>query len=74
MTVAGLILVCAAAAAPKIGFIAVPVALVGAFSTAVNVAFAFLFKKDVLCRIALWIDLAAGVLSVVSVIFWLAAL
>lgn len=52
--------------------IAVPVTIVALVGSIVLAAFAFLFKKDVLCKIAFSVDLAALLLSLISAIIWLA--
>ena len=74
LAVMALIAVCASITTNFAVLVSVPAAIISFVLSTVNTAFAFLFKKDILCRIAFFIDLAAFVLSVVSVIIWLAVL
>lgn len=70
----GLVVVSVAVSAKSLGLIAVPFILVGAVVSAFSAAITAMFRRDILCRIAFFIDLGAFVLSVVSVILWQCAL
>lgn len=70
----GLITVCISVTVAALGLFAVPVALVGAWVSAVSTVITAFFRRDKLCRIAFFIDLGALLISVVSITVWLTAL
>lgn len=69
-----LALICVAVRVPQFKLVAVPTAIVGAVGSLLSVGFNVLFRKSRLCRIALYICLAATALSVSSIVVWLCAL
>ncbi|MCH5162325.1 MAG: hypothetical protein J1G38_02410 [Clostridiales bacterium] len=54
--------------------VAVPFAIVGAVMTGMSAALAFFFRRDRLCFIAFFINIGGVVLSIISIIIWLAAM
>ena len=74
ISVIGLIAISVAAGAKGLGVLAVPAILVGAVVSALSAAMTFMFRRDVLCRIAFFINVGAFVLSGISVIIWQCAL
>ena len=74
LSVTALIAVCAAMKVDFARLAAVPTVILCFVFSAVNAVFAFLFKKDILCRIAFFIDIGAFALSTVSLCLWLFAI
>ena len=72
--VVGLILICAAISAEKLAVIAMPLVITGLVLSAMSVGVDGMFFKDKLCRIALFINLAALILSVASVAVWVSSI
>lgn len=69
---AGLIaMIAAAKAMPEISIIAVPFILIALVGSMLTVALSVYFKKDILCRIAIFVGGAAFLLSLVGLIIWL---
>ncbi|MDE6201362.1 MAG: hypothetical protein K2M47_05760 [Clostridiales bacterium] len=62
-------LICAfvSLSAPNVKLISIPTAIAGFVAAATLTPFAFLFKKDILCKISTYIDLASFVLAIVAV-------
>lgn len=62
-------LICAGVSlsAPQVKLISIPTAIAGLVAAAVLTPFAFLFKKDILCKISLYIDIVSLVLSITAV-------
>lgn len=73
---AGLIAVAIGAKTGSAGIIAVavPFAIIGVVMTGLSAVLAFFFRRDKLCFIAFFINVGGAVLSVVSLIIWLAVL
>lgn len=70
----GLVAVCVAAKVNEMTLFAVPVAIAALVISLLGGGISFLFKKDMLCKISAWTDLAAFVLSVVAIIVWQTAI
>lgn len=70
----GVITVSIATRVSRMTLVAVPVAIVALVLSLLGGALAFLFRKDVLCKISLLIYLAAFIVSAIAVIIWLAVL
>lgn len=69
---AGLIAISVAAKAmPELSIIAVPFILMSLIGSMLTVALSVYLKKDILCRIAIFVGGAAFVLSLVGLIIWL---
>lgn len=71
LSVVALIAVIASITADFAKLVSLPTAIVCFVASAVFGGFAFMFKKDILCRIAFFIDLGAFTLSVVALILWI---
>ena len=69
-----IITVCIALQVPAVGIVAVPTAIAGGVLSALSTAVTALFFRDKLCRIAFFINATALVVSIISIVIWLAAL
>lgn len=67
----GLVTVGVTTAVSALAVVSVPTAIIGTVLSATAAAFGFLFRRDRLCRIALYISLGALGVSVVSIIIWI---
>ncbi len=67
-------MICISTQVSEVRLIAIPVVIVGLTVSTLLTPFAFIFKKDTLCKISFFIDITAFILSVISVTIWLAAL
>ncbi len=73
IAVIGLVTICVSVSARGLDVLAVPVILVGAVISSLSSVTCFMFRRDMLCRIAFFIGLGAFIVSAVSVIVWLSA-
>lgn len=73
-SVIGIITVSITVSVRQLIMVSVPTAIIGLSLSALCAPLAFYFKRDILCFIAFWIDLAAFILSAISVTIWLAVL
>lgn len=62
-----LVCACVSSAAKIAKLVSVPTAIVGLVTVCVLTPFAFLFKKDILCKISFFIDLVSLCLSIAAV-------
>ena len=74
IALAGIVTMSIAAKVNQVGFVAVPVAIVGGVLAAIGAPIDYMFKRDKLCLIAFYIQLCAFIISAVSVAIWLIAL
>lgn len=74
LSILGLVMVCVATAVSQLAIVAIPCAIVGAVVSILSIGIDALFFKDKLCRAALFINISAFVISVVSIIIWFAVL
>lgn len=74
IAVAGLISVSIATSVNGVTLLAVPVAIAALVLSLLGGALAFLFRKDILCRIAVFIYLFALIVSATAVTVWLTVL
>ncbi|MBD5132771.1 MAG: hypothetical protein HDT28_09355 [Clostridiales bacterium] len=73
ISVCGLALISAAVTASEVKLVAVPTLIIGLTLAFIHTPISFFFKKDRLCFISFFIDLAALSVSLVSLTIWLAA-
>ncbi|MDE6028827.1 MAG: hypothetical protein K2F90_00720 [Clostridiales bacterium] len=69
-----LICACVALYAPQVKLISIPTAIAGLVAICFLAPFAFLFKKDILCKIALYIDLVSLAVAITAVAIAFSAL
>lgn len=74
IAVIGVILVSVAVSVAQLALLAVPVAITACVLSALSTVFSGMFLRDKLCRIAFVIDACALVVSIVSIVMWLAVL
>ena len=67
LNVIALVCACVSLYVPQVTLISIPTAIVGLVSACILTPFAFLFKKDILCRISLYIDLVSLAVAVTAV-------
>lgn len=67
LNVVALICACTSRYAPQVKLISIPTAIAGLVSICFFTPFAFLFKKDILCKIALYIDLVSLAVAITAV-------
>lgn len=73
LNIASLILICVSFTMPLLWIFFVTPTLVGLVTVIILTPFAFLFKKDILCKIAFFIDLVSLAVAVTSVILMYSA-
>lgn len=74
LNVTALICACVANGVPIAQLISTPTAIVGLVVAMALTPFAFLFKKDILCKISLYIDLVSLAIAIAAVCVAFAAL
>ncbi|MDE7405889.1 MAG: hypothetical protein K2M89_03325 [Clostridiales bacterium] len=74
LNVIALICACMSLYAPQVKLISIPTAIVGLVAICFLTPFAFLFKKDILCKIALYIDLVSLAVAITAVAIAFSAL
>ena len=67
LNITALICSCVSSSVPIAQLISTPIAIIGLVVAMVLTPFAFLFKKDILCKISFYIDLGALALSIAAV-------
>lgn len=67
LNVIALICACLSLSAPQVMLVSIPTAITGLVAAAVFTPFAFLFKKDILCKISFFIDIASLAVAIVAV-------
>ena len=67
LSVIALICACASSAVSLAKIVAVPTAIVGLVVEIVLTPFAYLFKKDILCKISFFIDVASLAVAIAAV-------
>ncbi|MDE6618215.1 MAG: hypothetical protein K2K13_04250 [Clostridiales bacterium] len=74
LNVAAIICACMSLYASQVKLISIPIAIVGLVLICFFAPFAFLFKKDILCKIALYIDLVSLAVAIAAVAIAFSAL
>ncbi|MDE7107067.1 MAG: hypothetical protein K2O39_01955 [Clostridiales bacterium] len=74
LNIIALICACVALYTPQVKLVSIPTAIVGLVAVAVLTPFALLFKKDILCKIALYIDLVSLAVAIAAVAIAFSAL
>ena len=67
LNVIALICACVSGSVPLAKLVSVPTAIVGLVAATLLTPFAFLFQKDILCKISFFIDLASLALAIAAV-------
>ncbi|MCH5156216.1 MAG: hypothetical protein J1F69_06365 [Clostridiales bacterium] len=67
LNISALICACASRTAPQVKLISIPISIVGLVTVMILTPFAFLFKKDILCKISFYIDLASLAIAITAV-------
>lgn len=67
----GIVTVGVTTAVSALAMVSVPTAIIGTVLSATTAAFGFLFRRDRLCRISLYIALGSLGISAISIIIWL---
>lgn len=67
LNVTALICACVSSSVPLARAVSTPIAIIGLVVAMVLAPFAYLFKKDILCKISLFIDLASLALAIAAV-------
>ncbi len=70
----GIITIAVATRVSGVGVVAVPAAIIGAVLSGLSACVTAMFFRDRLCKIAFFINIAALVISAVSIIIWLTIL
>lgn len=68
LNVIAFVCVIIACSVSQIGLIAIPLAIIGMVAAGFLTPFAYIFRKDVLCKIAFFMDAASLALAVTAVI------
>lgn len=74
LNVIALICACVSLYATQVKLVSIPTAIVGLDSICILTPFAFLFKKDILCKISLYIDLVSLAVAITAVAIAFSAL
>lgn len=70
----GLVAVCIAVNTRAVALLAIPTVITGTVLAALCTPLSYMFRRDILCRIAFFIDLAALVIGAAGIVVWLVAM